>query len=420
MNAIGKTSSNTLKALFFLGSCFLPHCLSAQGEGVVDLIGESGMTALRSEAIRNWEKGRISDALVKLGVMAEEEPYEAQHRLALGLCLRRQKRYDKAMESYREAKNLGGPKGLIALLEAEIHAIANERDQVFSCLRRAARGGRNIIKDVQELPALSPYGSDTGFVQLALQLESFELSGARGRDPFSDPFPLLSPGKPAGPQEPAGADARGRDLEAEVVNRFRALASRVQSAYSAGDEAALLGAWAEIEKLGIDEESLVLGRHRREYRDIRSGLQSLDGKLDSILLRHHYQVAVSGLSEMQDDFDRAYYSQMERLSGAVLSNCRKLRELSADYAPVAVELVRRSRDLVRRTAVRLEFERRSPKLNGILVGEGPGLAVVDGRPLRPGERISDFQLLEVSSDRVKFAYKGEEIPVRLVGNRDNN
>ena len=74
--------------------------------------------------------------------------------------------------------------------------------------------------------------------------------------------------------------------------------------------------------------------------------------------------------------------------------------------------------MVRRTAIRREFERRRPAVNGILVGEGQGLAVVDGRPVRPGERISDFRLLEVSSDRVKFAYKGEEIPVLLVGNRN--
>ena len=427
MSATREKRSNVLKTLLFVGVFFLPHCLFAEEKGDGGFMGESGMTALRSEAIRNWEKGRISDALEKLGVMAQEQPYEAQHRLAVGLCLRRQKRYREAMESYREAKDLGGPKGLIALLEAEIHAIANERDQVFSCLRRAARGGRNIIKDVQELPALSPYGSDTGFVQLALQLESFELSGSRGRDPFSEPFPLLSPGKTGktgktgtGGEEPAGVAARGRDLEARTISGFRQLASKLQSAYSAGDEAALLDAWVGIEKLSIDEESFVLGRHRREYRDIRSGLKRLDGKLDSILLRHHYREAVSGLSAMQESFDRGYYPKMERNSQAVLSHCRKFREHSADYAPVAAELVRRANDLLRRTAIRLEFEARRPEVNGTLVGEGQGLAVVDGRPLRPGDSISGFQLLEVFSDRVKFAYKGEEIPVLLVGNRDNN
>ena len=411
--------STVFKIAFLLGGVLLSQGLRAGEEGSFDLLGESGMTALRSEAIRNWEKGRISDAYKKLGVMAAEQPYEAQHRLALGLCLRRQKRYAEAMESYREAKDLGGPKGLIALLEAEIHAVSNERDQVFSCLRRAARGGRNIIKDVQELPALSPYGSDTGFVQLALQLESFELPGARGRDPFSDPFPLLSPANPESERKAPEAEAAGsRDLEAEALSRFRTLAERVHSAYSAGDEVGLTEAWSGIERLSLKEDNIVLAHHRRQYRDLRSGLQRLEGKLDSILLRHHYQQAVSGLSAMQTRFDLGDYAGIEQLNGAVVASCRKLRSLSSDYAPVAVELVRRGGELVRRTAIRREFERRRPAVNGILVGEGQGLAVVDGRPVRPGERISDFRLLEVSSDRVKFAYKGEEIPVLLVGNRN--
>ena len=109
----------------------LPQALGAGEKISVDLLGEAGMMALRAEAIRNWEKGRIADAYKKLGVMAAEQPYEAQHRLALGLCLRRQKRYAEALESYREAKDLGGPRGLIALLEAEIHAVSNQRGQVF-------------------------------------------------------------------------------------------------------------------------------------------------------------------------------------------------------------------------------------------------------------------------------------------------
>ena len=154
------------------------------------------MPVLRSESVRNWKKGRAADALGKLEVMAEEQPEEAQHRLAIGLCLRQQKRYNEALESYQDAKILGGPAGLIALLEAEVHGLRNEREQVFACLRRAAQGGRNIIKDVQELPALAPYGSDTGFVQLALELESFELPRLSGRDPFSEPFPLSTPEEP--------------------------------------------------------------------------------------------------------------------------------------------------------------------------------------------------------------------------------
>ena len=306
---------------FLLVAALLPQGLRAGEESSLDLLGESGMTALRSEAIRNWKKGRISEAYKKLEVLAAEQPYEAQHRLALGLCLRRQKRYAEAMESYREAKDLGGPKGLIALLEAEIHAVSNEREQVFSCLRRAARGGRNIIKDVQELPALLPYGSDTGFVQLALQLESFELPGAQGRDPFSDPFPLLSPANPESDSEAPEARVAGAgELEVEALNSFRTLAARVHSAYSAGDEVALTEAWSAIERLSLREDNIVLARHRRQYRDIRSGLQKLEGKLDAILLRHHYQQAVSGLSAMQARFDLGDYAGIEQLNGAVVAS----------------------------------------------------------------------------------------------------
>ena len=98
----------------------------------------------------------------------------------------------------------------------------------------------------------------------------------------------------------------------------------------------------------------------------------------------------------------------------------EMKALSAEYAPVASELRRRTVELVRRTAIRAEFEGKKPSVKGILVGGGRGLAVVDGKPLRPGDSISEFLLLEVASDRVKFEYKGEAIPVYLTGGRDNN
>jgi len=416
-----KNSPGFACSLLLAGLCLLPLSSDAGERKVAHPAAESGMTALRSEAIRNWKKGRVIDALRKLELMAEEQPYEAQHRLALGLCLRRQERYAEALESYQDAKDLGGPEGLISLLEAEIHAIGNERDQVFSSLRRAAQGGRNIIKDVQELPALAPYGSDTGFVQLALELESFELPRLSGRDPFSEPFPLSTPEEPKEVREAPADEAPGVGIsQAEAVSRLRGLSAKVFEALSNGDESGALTAWVKIEKSGIEETAFSLPRHRKEYRDIQSRLASQGSRLKPVRLKYHYREAVAGLGEMQASFDSGDYREAEELSLEVFADTRKLKALSAEYAPVASELRRRTAELVRRTAIRAEFEGKKPSVKGILVGGGRGLAVVDGKPLRPGDSISGFLLLEIAGDRVKFAYKGEEIPVFLDGKRKKN
>ena len=410
-----------LRFPLLLGLCSLPFYSDAGEDGAAQAVSDSGMTVLRSEAVRNWKKGRAADALGKLEVMAEEQPDEAQHRLAIGLCLRQQKRYSEALESYQDAKALGGPAGLIALLEAEVHGLRNEREQVFASLRRAAQGGRNIIKDVQELPALAPYGSDTGFVQLALELESFELPRLSGRDPFSEPFPLSTPEEPKELRKAPAVEApEGGISQAEAVSRLRGLSAKVFEALSNGDESGALAAWVKIEKSGIEEVAFSLPRHRKEYRDIQSRLVAQGSRLKPVRLKYHYREAVAGLAGMQASFDSGDYREAEELSQAVFADTGKLKALAAEYAPVASELRRRTAELVRRTAIRVEFEGKKPSVKGILIGGGRGLAVVDGKPLRPGDSISEFLLLEVASDRVKFEYKGEEIPVYLTGGRDNN
>ena len=421
MKKLFGSSPAFLRYALLLGLCSFPFYSDAGENGARQAVNDSGMTVLRSEAVRNWKKGRAADALGKLEVMAEAQPDEAQHRLAIGLCLRQQKRYSEALESYQDAKVLGGPSGLIALLEAEVHGLRNEREQVFASLRRAAQGGRNIIKDVQELPALAPYGSDTGFVQLALELESFELPRLSGRDPFSEPFPLSTPEEPKEVREAPAVETPGGGIsQAEAVSRLRGLSAKVFEALSNGDESGALTAWVKIEKSGIEETAFSLPRHRKEYRDIQSRLASQGSRLKPVRLKYHYREAVAGLGEMQASFDSGDYREAEELSLEVFADTRKLKALSAEYAPVASELRRRTAELVRRTAIRAEFEGKKPSVKGILVGGGRGLAVVDGKPLRPGDSISGFLLLEVSSDRVKFEYKGEAIPVYLTGGRDNN
>ena len=422
MKKLPGLSLRLLTPALLLGLSALPFVSDAGESAVAERGNDAGMTTLRSEAVRNWKKGRPADALGKLEVMAEEQPYEAQHRLAIGLCLRQQRRYGEALESYRDAKSLGGPAGLISLLEAELHGLRNEREQVFSSLRRAAQGGRNIIKDVQELPALAPYGSDTGFVQLALELESFELPRMRGRDPFSDPFPLSSPQEakeiveaPAAVVEPEAGVSQAR-----AIARLRGWSTKVFSALSSGDESAALEAWVAIERSGYDESVFSLPRHRKEYREIRSRLVSQGSRLKPVRLKFHYREAVAGLAGMQARFDSGDYRMVEELSRSVLADSGKLQALSAEYSPVASELRGRAAELVRRTAIRVEFESRKPTVKGVVIGGGRGLAVVDGKPLKPGDSISEFLLLEVASDRVKFEYKGEEIPVYLAGGRDNN
>ena len=203
-------------------------------------------------------------------------------------------------------------------------------------------------------------------------------------------------------------------------DNFGELSAKVFEALSNGDESGALTAWVKIEKSGIEETAFSLPRHRKEYRDIQSRLASQGSRLKPVRLKYHYREAVAGLGEMQASFDSGDYREAEELSRAVFADTRKLKALSAEYAPVAAELRRRTAELVRRTAIRAEFEGKKPSVKGILVGGGRGLAVVDGRPLRPGDSISGFVLLEVASDRVKFEYKGEAIPVYLTGGRDNN
>ena len=61
-----KNSPGFVCSLLLAGLCLLPLSSDAGERKVAHPAAESGMTALRSEAIRNWKKGRVVDALRKL------------------------------------------------------------------------------------------------------------------------------------------------------------------------------------------------------------------------------------------------------------------------------------------------------------------------------------------------------------------
>ena len=73
MKKLFGSSSAFLRYALLLGLCSLPFYSDAGENGAAQAVNDSGMTVLRSEAVRNWKKGRAADAL---GVAWAEEEKE--------------------------------------------------------------------------------------------------------------------------------------------------------------------------------------------------------------------------------------------------------------------------------------------------------------------------------------------------------
>lgn len=59
----------------------------------------------------------------------------------------------------------------------------------------------------------------------------------------------------------------------------------------------------------------------------------------------------------------------------------------------------------------------APKLQSIIIGNGPALAVINGQSVRVGQRIEGYQLVAISADSVVLEKGGKRQSLTLFGSK---
>ncbi len=364
-------------------------------------------------ALQNIEKKRISEAKKNINDLITLKPYEADYHLALGLCFRQEKRYRDALKKYQDVLDLGGPKALVNLLRAEVAAAEGEKLKVYEYLKEAAMGGRNIVHDVQNLPLLEKYKSDTEFIKLALYLEKFEVSSKRNQDPFTNPFPAsAAPGAPKGPQAaPNGPVTLPPQDQQNLLNEARRLYEKVQWYIKLEDEDKAMENYIKLRDIIDKKELITLPKLANDFRILMGRMETLETQIEGIRLKYYWNQAQTRLKEMKEAFLATEYAKVDATYTDVEKLTKEMERSNPRFKPVAERILAAAKVWQSRTNVRREFQASKPEIQGVVISDDAKMAIVDNRIVKQGERFGEFYLQKVENNRLTFRYKGEEIPL---------
>lgn len=388
-------------------TAFTPDSITAESK-------EDDETARRvNELVRlattNTEKGRVEESIRNVNELIALKPYEASYHFALGLCYRAQGRHKDALKKYQDVLDLGGPKGLIAVLKAEAHAYGKERERVILNLREAATGGRNILTDMALLPVLGGYRQDTEFVKLALQLEKFGVSNNKGFDPFTNPFPKFDAQNQGLGSASGGISALSPEEQEKLLLEARKTYESVKIHIKLEDEAKAMKAYTTLRELVKKKDFITIPKIANDFRTLIAQLESLEVEIEGIRLKYYYNQAQAKLKQAKDLFADGEYKRVEAIHAEVVRLTQEMQNVNQNYRPVAEQILAASSRWQARAQIRNEFETRKPTIQGIVMASDGKMALLNNKLVRQGDALDDFRVVRVESNKVTFRYKGEDI-----------
>lgn len=372
---------------------------------------------LEQIAIRNYARGRLSEAKKNLNDLITLRPYESSYHFALALCFRKEGRFADASKKYKDVSDLGGPKPLVAILMAESVSMTGDQTRTFAELKIAAVGGRNIIHDVQVLTQLEKFKTDTEFIKLALALEQYTITSTN--DPMTNPFPRRGPfggvgteiGDIIDPETGGEGGPKTPDEQKELYLDARKAYDKVLWYIKLEDDKRAMQNYNSLREFFTQVDSITIPRIRNDFQQLQSRMDQLEASIESIRLKYYYDTALGHLQTMKQAFYDTEYGQVKRIFGRVKKLAQDMEETNDQYKPVADQILRAGNVWIERTRVRQEFENSKPNIQGVIISPDTKQALINGRIINQGEHFGEFKVQKVENNRITFRYKGEEIPL---------
>ncbi|MBI4583629.1 MAG: hypothetical protein HY717_06375 [Planctomycetes bacterium] len=366
-------------------------------------------------AVRNYQRKRLSEAKKNLNDLITLKPYDAAYHFALGLCFRKEERYDDALKKYQDVLDLGGPKPIVHLLMSEAMAVKGDKAKIFEHIKDAAVSGRNIIHDVQSLQLLDQYKTDTEFIKLALSLEKYEIGSKRTQDPMTNPFPLNTPGGGIFQQEQQapgeGQNTLSPEEQQKMLNEARKLYDRVLWYIKLEDEDKAMDSFIQLQKVIEKKELVTIPKLASDFQLLVNRMESLEVQIEGIRLKFYYTQALAQLKRMKDAFYETEYGKVESIYQEVQKLAKEMERTNKRYQTVADQILKAATVWVEKTRIRKEFETNKPKIQGIIISDATKKAIINNQIINQGEQVGEFMVQKVENNRITFRYKGEEIPL---------
>ena len=361
----------------------------------------------------NWDRARRN-----LSELVSLRKYSADFQVTLGLVYRQLGNLPEARRKYRDFVEANGNPALAALLLAESFAQDGQRDKAFEHLEKAAEEGMNVMRAASQFPALKPYTADTQFIRLALRLEHYELqSASRIRDPFTPnsastelTSDVFNPTRWARPQQEV------------ILAQARDDLKRIEFSLRSQNEEAAMHSYRELQKKVPYVEHLTEPDLAAEFRAILDRLSEIEELIKGLKLTYLYDQAKAEIENMERAFRNRDFPLVDKMRSEVEGLAREMETTDSTFVEVSDTVRKVADSWVNRARTWRDFNSRELKVQGIIIDQGTGavvndgkvgdsFAIIDNRTYRVGDVYDDMQVIQVEPNQVWFAFRGEKIPL---------
>lgn len=366
---------------------------------------------LRRRVNQHLVRQRWEDAVRDMKELVILDPYDAEYQLTLGLLYRKQSAHDQARRKYNDFLDLGGSAAVAHLMMAESFAAKGDKPRAFDHLRKAAENGLNVMRAIQRFESMRAYRSDTEFIKLALQLERYELDLRGFKDVFTGRFARTGGNGGTGPRVNEVTDDWDRDKQEQELRRCKLYLANIEHFLSTGNEARAMDAYEKLLGILEHQEKFTVPAFATEIRGVLNRKEDIERGIERVRLKFLYGRARDMIQSMEQSFRGedyaavvAAYSDLEVVAKDILSINREFKEVSD-------RVLATGKNWVERAKVRQEFASMPLKIHGIILHDGPAVAIVNDKQVEEGRYFNDMRVLRIEPNQIMFEYKGEQVPL---------
>lgn len=410
MRIQGLVSAAALASLLFIGGvqAQAPETVVETEEQRVER--ERKVRELQRRVRQDLSRQRFNEALRGTKDLVILEPYEEDYHLTLGLLYRQLNQQSEARRKFQDYLDLDGSPSVAFLMIADSYAAAGDRANAFIHLRKAAENGMNIMRAVQQFPSMQEYRADTDFIKLALQLERYELNlNQEFQDIFSGRFKTVEEVDDEPDDELAEAWDRARqELE---LKKLKVHLANIEHYLSSGNEDNAMRSYSLLLELLDQQSKFTVPAFAAEIRRILARKDDIERGIEEIRLKYFYEKSREVIAELERLFRSEDYPAVEERYSEVIDLANKIEQINPEFEKIGEQVREVGQYWVRRAKVRREFNSKDLDIQGIILHEGPAIAIVNETVIEEGGYFDGMNVVAIEPNQIIFRYKEEEVPL---------
>ncbi|MEM7263414.1 MAG: hypothetical protein AAF488_15600, partial [Planctomycetota bacterium] len=139
--------------------------------------------------------------------------------------------------------------------------------------------------------------------------------------------------------------------------------------------------------------------------------EEIERGIEEIRLKYFYGKARGVIAKMENHFKSEEYPSVERLYSELESVSRNILDINSEFKQVSERVLLVGKRWVERAQIRREFNAKPLSVQGIILHQGPAVAIVNDKVIEEGKYFQDMRVVKIEPNQILFDYRGERVPL---------